>query len=1034
LNPASLGRVLAQRRVVGVLGLTFLACNIGFFWRTRTVGATLLDGRRWYRPADVDLLFRSLSADHRRLYAITELTLDVAYPIAYTGLFLAAIHWLQPDARRRLLVPLVAFAADLTENMLIAFLAWTWTPSNGAVWWVARAAAVATLTKWTAVCAALFVVVDGVIQRGSRDPPTIASDGYARKIADVVERELDYVRQRRRHARVGPVDPRDTLIGLSLSGGGIRSATTCLGILQALSRMGILPLVDYISTVSGGGYIGSCLTSLLTLPKPYPQGEGPIFSTEWSSFPFNPTHHEGRAQMDHLRTHGTFLVARSGLLARETMRSLGYLVSGTLYHLAIALLAMLTVALIYMGIVLKLSPDLHDTLRQVAPNQFIRVDPAYAAASPGAAERNVYRYPTLTERIRHKAALLRDAAWRAGNTTYGRIAVAAAVIFGALLAIVAFAYLVTNYRNPGRPLFGESERDARERALLRRVGGDGAAAVVGLFVISWWNCPAYAGVLWLFIPPLALLSTGVTNFGLHVLLPRFPDLWNRSVRSLWGTFEAMTAYAFWVAILLALFPLATYTIIEYWRGVSISGFGALAIARLLTTRRQPRDESRWTMPPAVRNFLLAVSIGTGVLLVLVAITALVVPRDADVLTAVFRFACASALGVWFFVVLGWLVDANRVSPHYFYQDRLGETYLYTEERLADGTLARGRNSMQMRLTDLHGRAPGVDDPTRTGTAPYHLISAAINLAGSRDLTRKDRKSGYFLFSKYYCGSVHTGFLPTSVYQQGTTRLARAMTVSGAAASSSIGMGTFFAQAFASVLFNVRLGYWMPNPSKAVAHEDEADRWFFWPRWLAREIFMRTHERAALVNISDGGHTGDNVGIYPLLQRRCRVIVACDAERDAALTFGSITEALRHAYIDLGIDVDIDFTMLRPDPETGLSRSHCAVGLIKYPPLSRFGRQDELPKMTDPNPPDDQEMVGYLIYLKSSLTGDEPEPVLNYKATHKPFPHESTVDQFFDDSQFESYRALGVHIAEESLGPWVTDRTFLAFREAYWPLP
>ena len=129
LNPASLGRVLAQRRVVSVLALTVLACNIGFFFRTRTVRATLLDGRSWYTPADVDLLFRSLSADHRRLYAITEVTLDVAYPIAYTGLLLALIHWLQPDARRRLLVPLVAFAADLTENVLIAFLAWTWTPS-----------------------------------------------------------------------------------------------------------------------------------------------------------------------------------------------------------------------------------------------------------------------------------------------------------------------------------------------------------------------------------------------------------------------------------------------------------------------------------------------------------------------------------------------------------------------------------------------------------------------------------------------------------------------------------------------------------------------------------------------------------------------------------------------------------------------------------------------------------------------------------------------------------------------------------------
>ncbi len=167
-----------------------------------------------------------------------------------------------------------------------------------------------------------------------------------------------------------------------------------------------------------------------------------------------------------------------------------------------------------------------------------------------------------------------------------------------------------------------------------------------------------------------------------------------------------------------------------------------------------------------------------------------------------------------------------------------------------------------------------------------------------------------------------------------------------------------------------------------------------------------------MNLSDGGHTGDNVGIYPLLQRRCKVIIACDAEQDASVSFGSFTEALRHAYVDMGIDVDIDLTMIRPDPATGMSRSHCAVGRIRYP--------DRL----------DQE--SYLVYLKNSLTGDEPEPVLNYKTSAPAFPHESTADQFFDDAQFESYRALGVHLAEHTFGPWVTAHVFDRAREHHTP--
>lgn len=62
---------------------------------------------------------------------------------------------------------------------------------------------------------------------------------------------------------------------------------------------------------------------------------------------------------------------------------------------------------------------------------------------------------------------------------------------------------------------------------------------------------------------------------------------------------------------------------------------------------------------------------------------------------------------------------------------------------------------------------------------------------------------------------------------------------------------------------------------------------------------------------------------------------------------------------------------------------------------------------DPGAPD-----GILIYLKPSLSGDEPVDVLEYAAHHDRFPHEPTSDQFFDESQFESYRRLGEHVARD----------------------
>ena len=197
------------------------------------------------------------------------------------------------------------------------------------------------------------------------------------------------------------------------------------------------------------------------------------------------------------------------------------------------------------------------------------------------------------------------------------------------------------------------------------------------------------------------------------------------------------------------------------------------------------------------------------------------------------------------------------------------------------------------------------------------------------------------------------------------------------------------------MFNIRLGQWVPNP-----RTNTGQRLAFWPIYILREVFGLTNEWTRLVNVSDGGHTGDNVGIYPLLERRCQVIIACDAEADPTIAFGSFTEALRHAYVDLGVDVDIDLSMIMPDPTTGLSKAHCAIGRIRYP---------ECP-----------ERPNWLIYMKNSLTGNEPAPVLNYKRTSPAFPHESTADQFFDDAQFESYRALGDHIAEETFGRWLVE--------------
>ena len=128
-------------------------------------------------------------------------------------------------------------------------------------------------------------------------------DERVKTIEEVRQEELNYITRRQPPGDDGQLPPKevvaDRLVGLAFSGGGIRSATTNLGIAQALSRMGILRLVDYLSTVSGGGYIGGCLTTFLSVNRDHQKTPGDAkqfvyrsrndlrFSTAWRTFPFN---------------------------------------------------------------------------------------------------------------------------------------------------------------------------------------------------------------------------------------------------------------------------------------------------------------------------------------------------------------------------------------------------------------------------------------------------------------------------------------------------------------------------------------------------------------------------------------------------------------------------------------------------------------------------------------------------------------------------------------------------------------------------
>ena len=219
-----------------------------------------------------------------------------------------------------------------------------------------------------------------------------------------------------------------------------------------------------------------------------------------------------------------------------------------------------------------------------------------------------------------------------------------------------------------------------------------------------------------------------------------------------------------------------------------------------------------------------------------------------------------------------------------------------------------------------------------------------------------------------------------------------MAISGAAASPNQGFHTSSAVAFLMTVFNVRLGHWCGN-----TRHPKAWRWrdpVFSLRYWWAELTGSANERQPFVSLSDGGHF-ENLGIYELVRRRCRLIVASDAGADPKYAFDDLAEARRKCYTDFGVEFRFKTRVddIRPPRDGEPGARHYALAEIVYPGGA---------------PP------GTLVYWKASLTADLPPDLTNYRRTHGEFPHESTADQFFDESQFESYRHLGYEVAMRSL--------------------
>jgi len=372
------------------------------------------------------------------------------------------------------------------------------------------------------------------------------------------------------------------------------------------------------------------------------------------------------------------------------------------------------------------------------------------------------------------------------------------------------------------------------------------------------------------------------------------------------------------------------------------------------------------------------------------------------------------------------VDINLFSLNGMYANRLVRCYLGASvpERAPNPFSGMSaRDDLQLRtaprsIGDLNMLVHPLADGATAGAAPregpviypgpYHLINTAINLVAGGNLAYQERKAGAFLLSPLYCGfqlesSSSEGPRSETIDAYRHTAefssrprpltLGEAIATSGAAASPNMGYHTTPAFAFLMGLLNIRLGRWVGNPyskgqlDKTWLQSGPGIALFH----LLREAFGLTDKDSGYVYLSDGGHF-ENLGIYELVRRRCRYIIACDAGADERYGFEDLANAIRKCRTDLGIEIDLDVRQIASIDAQRYNAAPCAVGSVRYS--------------------DDE--VGTILYIKSSRRAGLPSDVMHYASEHAAFPHESTADQFFSESQFESYRRLGHFLAGEIL--------------------
>jgi len=794
-----------------------------------------------------------------------------------------------------------------------------------------------------------------------------------------------------RRAALGRKDGVADKWGLALSGGGIRSATFCFGLLGVLARNRLLERFDLLSTVSGGGYIGGMLGRLLHGARSADDTRA-IFAAFGSQEP--------RWFRWWLRANGRYLVPRGP--ADKTFALAVFLRNLLAIHLELGALALalgVVLAAVDVGVWAAIAHWVTDgwvtgerieALRRLPPwlptlwpvaipvlavlgglaTAAYWVVPWVASAGrpgwrPGFVAVQCVILTIVLGLLVHYGDAIIGPQWQPGH------AIRMALAWGAIGLAVAWLIAIPWARFLLRHLFDETERDAlrlREEAVRRWLADWQSLCMKAIAVVLLLGL--VDRVAWF----LAFEFKAQANTALAlavaaaVLRAAMPALGGGPQGGISGK------------LLLSLGQLSGYILSFLLCAWWVSLVHAAALGPMFATEGTVDFGTPWLRLLAIGTAAGGYVLATG--------------RN-------FEFLNLSSLHTFYRarLVRSYLGAAN--PARFGQQDTLGPTAVVSERGAAH-------------LAHKSVFDPDPDDdlaleayaPHRQG-GPVHLIGVCINQTHDPrgGLFNRDRRGLPLTVGPE--GWVRVGQEPWfQVTGAGALGLGSWVAISGAAVSPGLGSQTRGGISALLAFAGIRLGYWWTRAARENLQRPKR-RLAAKSRGLLSEVFCNFKGSSGPDwFLSDGGHF-ENTAAYALLAERCRMIVLADCGADPDYRFGDLENLVRKARIDLGAEIEF----LRPRPR--------AAGENDRPPgVELFGSLNDLASRksnaclalarvryvgaTEP---------GWLVLVKPNISAGLPVDLINFAASNPAFPQQTTADQFFDEAQWESYYQLGFNLGD-----------------------